>query len=111
VFDDQGDDFVGAGFRCWVHGVFFPPGELSDEASLAATGDSELDVCAVWRGDLRAAYAGKLDMCALIRLLNQRSAGSLSCTPLHTIDSSAASIANGGSCARNVVPSVKAHAA
>ena len=50
-------------------------------------------------------------ICSEIRPRNQRSAGSLSCTPLHTIDSSAASIANGGSSARKRVPSVKAQAA
>ena len=50
-------------------------------------------------------------ICSPILPLNHRSAGSLSCTPLHTIDNSAASIANGGSCARSDVPSVNAHAA
>ncbi len=50
-------------------------------------------------------------ICSAILPLNHRSAGSLSCTPLHTIDSSAASIANGGSSARRRVPSVNAHAA
>jgi len=52
-----------------------------------------------------------LDMKSLIRDRNQRSAGSLSCTPLHAIDSCAASIGKGGSSARNAHPSTNAHAA
>lgn len=52
-----------------------------------------------------------LDMNSLIRDRNQRSAGSLSCTPLQAIDSCAASIGNGGSSARNAQPSTNAHAA
>ncbi len=52
------------------------------------------------------------DMCSTIRERNQRSAGSLSLTPFHTMDSSDGTISKGGSSARSwLLPSISAQAA
>lgn len=49
VFDDQGDDFVGACLGCWVHGVSLLLRDISDEGSLPEGGWGKLDVRAVWK--------------------------------------------------------------
>lgn len=83
------------------------PKKLDTHPTLGGSPEARL-VCG--RG-VHPANGKGLDMNSAIRERSQRSAGSLSCTPLQAIDNCAAAIGNGGSSARNAHPSTSAHAA
>ena len=106
---------VGAGLL--ANAVCQPTSMLNDVPHSRASPLPQGPVYARWNfvspgGRRVQAGIGKgADMNSLMRERNQRSAGSLSCTPLHAIESCAASMGNGGSSARNPQPSTNAHAA
>lgn len=79
-----------------------------------AANDRHADIPARDRSKFQfAQYTGRgVAMCWAISERNQRSAGSLSLTPLQTIDNSDGTMSKGGSSARNwLLPSISAHAA